>query len=165
MNIPVRTYYIDILLKKTFRDRHGEHVRQDIADTGMATPPAVRSVPVYRLEGSLSEEDVEKVASRLLADPVTETYRVRTEASVPGKGEHVVEVWLKPGVTDTVADSVVKAVDDLGISVPIKVKTGHAYFFATCDKGAVRRIAERLLANPIVQEYTISGAHRKNSVI
>lgn len=148
-------YYIDILHKKSFRDRHGEHVRQDIADTGMATPPEVKSVPIYRLEGALSAGDVKKIASCLLADPVTETFRVRTEPSVPGKGEHSVEVWLKHGVTDTVAESVVKAVADLGIAVPIKVKTGHAYLFATRDRDAVRRIAERLLANPIVQEYTI----------
>ncbi len=154
-------HYIDVLLKKSFRDRHGEHVRQEIADTGMQDPPAVKAIPVYRVEGGLSIADVENIAANLLTDPVTETYRVRTGELVPEKGGHAVEVWLKAGVTDTVAESVVKAVADLGIGMPVRVKTGHAYLFATRDRDAVRRIAERLLANPIVQEYTISGADSK----
>jgi phosphoribosylformylglycinamidine synthase len=60
-------------------------------------------------------------------------------------------------VTDTVAGSVMKAVKDLGIDRELKVKTGQKYVFeGDINLKTVRRIADKLLANPMVQEYRIA---------
>lgn len=153
-------YTIETMLQKGFRDRHGEHVRQDILDAGMSKAPKVKYSQVYRMEGELTEGDARTIAEKLLTDPVTDTYVIRGEntGKTPKAGNaHEIEVWLKHGVTDTVAESVIKAVRDLGITGDLKVKTGHKFIFeGTITTAAVRQIAERLLVNPMVQEYTIS---------
>jgi phosphoribosylformylglycinamidine synthase len=131
---------------------------------GMKSAPKVNYYPVYRLDGNVSDGEVERIASKLLIDPITEKYTVSCPEESPaprGKKakksrEHNIEVWLKPGVTDTVAESVVKAIRDLGIPQQVKVKTGHKFVFkGTIAPAAVKQIAERLLVNPMIQEYTI----------
>lgn len=147
-------YHVETFPKKGFPEHHGEHVRRDIKDIGMAGAPKVRYSQVYRFEGELTREEIERIASQLLIDPVTEEYRLDEGAAPAGKAGHEIEVWLKHGVTDTVAESVVKAVRDLGIEKDITVKTGKKYVFeGKATAGAVRQIAERLLVNPMVQEY------------
>ena len=67
-----------------------------------------------------------------------------------------IEVWLKHGVTDTVSESVVKAIKDLGIIDKVVVKTGHKYIFGgdvTVEK--LTKIAKGSLANTLIQEYKI----------
>jgi phosphoribosylformylglycinamidine synthase len=153
-------YTIETMLRKGFRDRHGEHVRQDILDSGIANAPKVRYSQLYRIEGDLTRQELEAIAARLLTDPVTDSYLIAGGERVPKKAgggkRHDIEVWLKHGVTDTVAESVVKAVRDLGIDKDLKVKTGHKFVFeGTVTAQAVRQIAERQLVNPMVQEYII----------
>jgi phosphoribosylformylglycinamidine synthase len=64
---------------------------------------------------------------------------------------------LKNGVTDTVAESVIKAARDMGIDKALKVKTGHKYVFnGPAPEATLQQIAKRLLANPMIQEYTIA---------
>jgi phosphoribosylformylglycinamidine synthase len=65
-----------------------------------------------------------------------------------------VDVWYKKGVTDTVSESVIKAVKDLGIEKEIKVKTGHRYrLYGKVSQTVLNNIAMKLLANTLVQEY------------
>jgi phosphoribosylformylglycinamidine synthase len=154
-------YTIETMLQKTFRDRHGEHVRQEIIDSGMKKAPKVKYSQIYRIEGELTAADAQTIAAKLLTDPVTDTYVIRTADEAAGtrqqKGRHEIGVWLKHGVTDTVAESVLKAVRDLGIAGELKVKTGHKFVFeGNITSQAARQIAERLLVNPMVQEYTLS---------
>jgi phosphoribosylformylglycinamidine synthase len=150
-------FTIETMLQKGFRDRHGEHVRQDILDSGVKAAPKVRYSQLYRIEGELTPQERETIAARLLTDPVTDTYRIHEGTGADARGAcHAIEVWPKHGVTDTVAESVVKAVRDLGIGAAITVKTGHRYVFEGARSvAAVRQIAERLLVNHMVQEYTI----------
>ena len=153
-------YKIEVSNKAGFPDNHGAHVCHDIKDIGITGVAKVTYAPVYRIEGALSPFDIEKIATQLLIDPITEKYRAdalaEADKRMPVKGEHVIEVWLKGGVTDTVAESVQKAVKDLGIAVPLKVKTGHKFVLRGSATAAVsRQIAEKLLANPMVQEYSI----------
>lgn len=157
-------YQIEIQLKKDFRDRHGEHLRHDISDIGIKNPPNVKYSSVYKIEGDTDEKEIDKIASKLLVDPVTETYSViRIEIrkaakrkKSPGQNKCGIEVWFKPGVTDTVSESVVKAVRDLGIDKELKVKTGRKFVFeGNISTKNLKQIAERLLVNPMIQEYRI----------
>ena len=153
-------YKIEITLKEKLRDRHAEHLRSDILDIGIKKAPEVKYSQVYKIDGDISRKDIEAVASKLLTDPVTEIYLI-DESLVTGKPAKKkegikpisqIEVWFKPGVTDTVAESVIKAVRDLGIGAEIKVKTGHKFAFKGKVQGnALKTIAERLLVNPMVQ--------------
>jgi phosphoribosylformylglycinamidine synthase len=154
-------YKIIVHHKKQFRDRHGEHVRQDIVDSGITKAvPAVRFAQLYRIEGEITREEVSRIAAELLIDPVTESCELlQMDGAQPGgkKAGRGIEVWLRHGVTDTVAGSVVKAVKDLGIDKELTVKTGQHYLFkGNISLNTVRRIADKLLVNSMVQEYLIA---------
>jgi phosphoribosylformylglycinamidine (FGAM) synthase PurS component len=153
-------YKIEVSNQKGFPDKHGEHVCHDVKDIGIAGASKVKYCTVYKIEGDVTGLDITRIASELLIDPITEEYNADTQDSAdkqkPAKGEHIIEVWLKGGVTDTVAESVQKAVKDLGITKPLKVKTGHKFTFSgTATTATIKQIAEKLLANPMVQEYTL----------
>ncbi|MHB9155002.1 MAG: phosphoribosylformylglycinamidine synthase subunit PurS [Endomicrobiales bacterium] len=159
-------YHVEVYPKKGFPEHHGEHVRHDIKEMGMTGAPRVRYSQVYRFEGDLTPAEANDIASKLLIDPVTEEYRLEAgdPAPAPARGakkRHEIEVWLKHGVTDTVAESVVKAVRDLGITKEVTVKTGHKFVFeGTITPAAARQVAERLLVNLMVQEYTLNGSKK-----
>lgn len=149
-------YKIEVSVKSGSRDRHGEHIRHDIADIGIKNAPEVKYSQIYSVDGDISSDDARRIAADLLTDPITETFRVSAEGKESKSSGHNIEVWLKHGVTDTVAESVLKAVNDLGINVPIKVKTGQKFVFSGgMSLSGIKQIAERLLVNPMVQEYKI----------
>lgn len=149
-------YHVEVTLKKQYRDRHGEHVRQEANDAGVKQVRAVSTALLYRFEGDLSEADLRLIADRLLIDPVTEEYRLYAGPFPARAGAKSVQVWLKPGVTDTVAESVAKAIGDLGVVQKVTIKTGHLFAFSgAVGMPALRMLVERLLVNTIVQEYTV----------
>ena len=155
-------YQIETSLKKQFGDKHGEHVKHEIAELGAKRISAVKYSPVYQIEGPLSRQEAERISSRLLIDPVTEEYSIQTDQIDSRKGQGssskeskslTVEIWLKKGVTDTVAESVAKAVKDIGITEPLKIKTGHKFIFEGKTTAAeIKQIAKKLLYNPMIQE-------------
>jgi phosphoribosylformylglycinamidine synthase len=154
-------YQIEITFKKGYRDRHGEHVYHDCVENGITGINGVSFLQVYRISGDVISAEIEGIASHLLTDPVNEIYTITpldaaSKRKAPVKGRHEVEVWLKHGVTDTVAESVLKAVRDLGNEKEMTVKTGQKYVFSgKASPGMVRQIVERLLVNPMIQEYTV----------
>ena len=66
-------------------------------------------------------------------------------------------MWYKQGVTDTVSQSVIKAIKDLGIKEELVVKTGKKYCFDGKNITSVKlkEITTNLLANTLIQEYLI----------
>ncbi|OIO37612.1 MAG: phosphoribosylformylglycinamidine synthase, purS protein [Candidatus Omnitrophica bacterium CG1_02_41_171] len=68
----------------------------------------------------------------------------------------MVEVWLKKGVTDTVAESAAKGIRDLGIKTIKNVKTGKKYLlFGSLSSKEIEIICQRLLVNKVIQNYFI----------
>ena len=117
-----------------------------------------RSSPLFRLEGGLNRAEAEKVAVELLCDPVIETFSI--DAAPRDPEVFFADVWFKPGVTDTVGESVLKAVRDLKIGSIEKVFAGTRYEFYVRRGGKageqnVRDFAERELLNPLIQECKI----------
>jgi len=160
-------YEIEVLPKKGFKDVHGEHVLSEIGGIGIGGVEEVSYSPLYRINGDLTFNEAEIIARELLIDKITEKSSVKTieancypsvnsEPRTPHSNISVIEVWYKKGVTDTVADSVVKAVKDLGINKNITVKTGHKYRMSgKVSPKTLETAATKLLANTLIQEYFI----------
>jgi phosphoribosylformylglycinamidine synthase subunit PurSL len=149
-------FKIEIKNKPLFKNHHGEHIKHEIAGLGVKNKLEVEYCPVYQIEGDLNKAEIDKISQELLIDPITELYEVNNK---PKKIRNVseVEVWFKNGVTDAVADSVAKAVKDLGIVIDITVHTAHKYIIkGAVNQITVKHIAERLLANTMVQKYNIN---------
>ena len=107
---------------------------------------------LYKLEGRLSQAQIDKIAEELLCDPIAETYAVNDQPRA--SGIRFVDVWFKPGVMDPAGDSVLKAVRDLNVSSLTRAACGTRFVF----RGEVSSSATRELLNPLIQECKVAQA-------
>jgi phosphoribosylformylglycinamidine synthase subunit PurSL len=111
---------------------------------------------LYFLDGKISEDGRKRLASELLADPITQQAAWRTGKEKAPAGVHIIEVALRPGVTDPVADQIVRCARLIGITGLQSAATGQRFLIRGKVKPAELRIlARRLLANDVIQRYEI----------
>lgn len=132
---------------------------------------------LYFIEGQLMREELQELALKLLTDPVTQTAswielpapRFDTappvNASLPspqpldktqGKPDSVIlEVSLRPGVTDPVAEQIVRAAHELKLNGVQRAATGFRFQVEGLKVEQVEQLAKSLLANNVIQHWTI----------
>ncbi len=116
---------------------------------------------LYFLQGELSHDDLQRLATELLTDPVVQTYAWRNGTSPLERqaSEQVIEVALRPGVTDTVAPQIVHGAHALGIRGVQHAATGQRYTLRGRDgplaPDDLHRLARYLLANTVIQRYAL----------
>jgi phosphoribosylformylglycinamidine synthase II len=93
---------------------------------GLTSVTGLRCHDLYFIEGQLSQADLHRLAVELLSDPVTQsyTYTCLTDQSAPAPSSSMVEVALRPGVTDPVAEQIVRGARQLGIAGVERASTG-----------------------------------------
>jgi phosphoribosylformylglycinamidine synthase len=142
-------FRVEIWPREGFSDPHAEGVLAQARELGVRLD-RVRHGRLFMLVGGLSVEQVRRAAEELLADPVTEDYRLG--AGPPPADAALVEVHLKRGVMDPVAASTEKALADMGLPVE-EVRTARRYELAgLADPADAERVAGRLLANDVIEE-------------
>lgn len=118
------------------------------------------SARVFFVQGTLSSEDAQRLGRQLLADPVTEDW---TYTALPDDlssdviaHDHVIEVTLLPGVTDPVADNLLRAARQLGLEGVNRVATGQRYLLrgALTDE-ILDVLANTLFSNNVIQRYVV----------
>ena len=125
--------------------------------TGL-NPGPVRCCRVYRFPGGLAYEKVVLIASRLLSDPVTESFRFNRGLD---QGESAVEIRLLEGESDISGQAVSSAAMDLGVHIHGAVRTGKLYLFMRkIRRTHLSRIAENILCNTVIERYSIIGGLR-----
>jgi phosphoribosylformylglycinamidine synthase len=70
----------------------------------------------------------------------------------------VVDVMLKPEILDPQGEAVVSALPRLGLSGVESVRIGKRIeieFAGDADPAAAREIADKLLANPVIEDFTV----------
>ncbi len=131
-------------------DPHAEGVCAQVRELGVEGVSAVRSARLFFVQGQLDDAQRDRLATELLADPVTE--RFVAGVSEPDDGAPLVEVHLQPGVMDPVARSAQKAAVDMGLPVET-ITTGRRYeFVGALDQSQRELIARRLLANAVIED-------------
>ena len=147
---------IEIINQPHVVDAVGDGIRVDISDLGISTVDSVQYLRLYELKGDLSEAEAKRIATELLADPVTQSYRCSVNGSVELEdGQWGVKVWFRSGVTDNTGETALKAVKDLGIKGIAAAATGRGYILGGhLSEQSVERICRRLLANDIIEEYS-----------
>lgn len=116
---------------------------------------SIRTSQLYSLSGNLSPSQLDLLIQQLLIDPVVQVAELSEEF---GAG-HIVDVFFHPGVTDTLAESVITGAQMLEIVGIERVETGRRYVLdARLSEAEVHSIAQALLYNPVIQRYTV----RKN---
>ena len=139
----------------------GGQIAAQFAHLGLAQPAEVRVSPIYEITGRLTPREVEQAAKDLLADPVTQEYRIGDTGMSPAfmMAPHWrVEVWLKPSVSDPHESSVRKALQDLGLPAPERVRCGTVYkIVGRLSAAQVERAARKILSNPVIHRYVITA--------
>lgn len=120
----------------------------------------IRCHDLYFIEGDLAETDLKRLAAELLSDPVAQTaeWRTLSPGNTAGPSMQVIETARRPGVTDSVAEQIVRAAHELGISAVQRAATGNSYHVGgQLTTEDMRTLAERLLANSVIQHYKVGS--------
>lgn len=152
-------YRIEVSLKKNLPDSRGAGLVKDIHDLGIKGITDARVVELYWFEGNASASELDLIGSKLLADPITQQYKVYSGDHKPvtaSSNVRQVEVAFNAGVSDPVEDTISKAIRDLGISGITAVRTAQRYLFSgSISTEQLGVISSRLLVNPIIQHVVV----------
>ena len=113
------------------------------------------------LRGDLSDADAERLVRSILCDGVVEdAVWWRTATGGPpsrAPGVWAVEVALRPGVTDSAAESLLEGARTAGIAGIEAAATAQRYLLeGELDDATIERIAGSLLANPVIQTWCVN---------
>jgi phosphoribosylformylglycinamidine synthase II len=143
-------YRIEVSVKEGFADPRSEGLQKDILDLGVSVVERVRVSSIYLLEGTLKEDELNRICRELLTDPIVEEY-AHDDTPCP-TGARLVEVAYNPGVQDPVEESVKKGIQDLGISAITAVRTAKKYLlWGDIPDDTIKSISDKLLVNSVVQ--------------
>ena len=152
---------IELSTQEEFPDTHAQALLGQIREMGITSVQALRFIRVFLIDSDAQRSDIQRAAAELLADPVTERFRIGQTKPPHGPARvNVVEVHLKPGVMDPVATSTIMALADMNIKAD-SVRTARKYL-AVSDVAAshsVGRLAQ--LGKGVKSAYSGTSASRR----
>jgi phosphoribosylformylglycinamidine synthase len=154
----MKQWRFEVFNKAGFADVQGTGVLNDIKELGISTVEAVQFARVYLIEADFDKPFAERVAKELLADPVCEdSYIGRSGAPAGLAKATLIEVHLKSGVTDPVAESVTAALADMGVR-PQTVRTARKYvLLGALNTKQIDTIARKILANDCIEVCVVGN--------
>lgn len=137
-------------------------------DLGFHQLQRVEYHDLHFIEGQLSQEEMQRLALELLSDSVTQKI-VWDELPAPPTplepDSVILEVSLRPGVTDPVAAEIVRAAHELGIAGVRRAATGQRFILHfdpsvsnhPLSDSISATLAATLLANNVIQHWKIGA--------
>src|SRR6266699_5570027 len=136
----------------------GKHLPSLAAISTSPSPLTIRTSQLYNLTGQLTPTQIDQLTRQLLLDPVTQEVELsqKPENSVTAP---LVDIFFHPGVTDTLAESVLTGASMLGITTLEHVETGRRYILdKRLSEEEVCYITKALLYNPVIQNYILHNS-------
>ncbi len=134
---------------------------EDARALGLVKVRAVQRTQLYFVHGSIAPRELELLGRFLFCDSVVETFEWE-ECGLAAHGgaalqENRIEVALRPGVTDSVAEEIMRAAAEIGIEGLEAVSTGEIFDVEGegLERSDLELLAVRLLANPVIHRYAI----------
>jgi phosphoribosylformylglycinamidine synthase len=162
----VKQWRFEVFSRRGFKDVHGDAVLQEIRELGISSVEAVQSAKVFLIEADpstslgagIDKSFAERVAKELLTDPVCEDYYIGRSGAPAGLAKAtLIEVHLKSGVTDPVAESVRAAMADMGVKAET-VRTARKYILlGDITRSQTDTIARKILANDCIEEVIVGS--------
>ena len=148
----------EVFNRPGFADVHGNRVLEDIRELGIRSVEAVQSAKVFLIEGEFDKGFAERLAKELLTDTVCEDYYIGRSGAPAGLAKAtLIEVHLKSGVTDPVAESVMTAIADMGVTAN-NVRTARKYILlGDIRQSQTNTIAKKILANDCIEDIIIGS--------
>jgi len=148
----VKEWRFEVLNRAGFSDVHGNGVLEDIRELGISTVEVVQSARVFLIGGDFDEAFARRVGAELLTDPVCEEYYIGRSGAPAGLAKAtLIEIHLKSGVTDPVAESVTAAIADMGVDAE-HVRTAKKYvLLGELGRKDIDAITKKILANDCIE--------------
>ncbi|HEY9055204.1 MAG TPA: phosphoribosylformylglycinamidine synthase subunit PurS, partial [Rectinemataceae bacterium] len=114
------------------------------------------------MRGNIAPEELRLLGRFLFSDPVIHDFELASCPWKPESGSQAVEVAFHPGVTDPVAEEILRSARELGIDGMDAAATAFRYEL-DCAPGEslsereLRAAASRVLSNPVVQSYALGS--------
>jgi phosphoribosylformylglycinamidine synthase len=154
----MKQWRFEVFNRPGFTDVHGNGVLEDIKELGISAVEAVQSAKVFLIEADFDADFAQHVAKELLADPVCQEYYIGRSGPPAGLAKvTLIEVHLKSGVTDPVAESVMAALADMGVKAN-NVRTARKYvLLGDIKSNKIETIAKKILANDCIEVVLIGN--------
>jgi len=154
----VKQWRFEVYSLSGFSDVHGQSVLEEIKELGISLVQAVQSAKVFLIEADFDEDFAKRLARELLADPVCEEYYIGRSGPPAGLAKvTLIEVHLKSGVTDPVAESVMAAVADMGVKAE-HVRTARKYvLLGEIRQEQIETIAKKIISNDCIEDCVIGN--------
>jgi phosphoribosylformylglycinamidine synthase II len=154
----VRQWRFEVFNRPGTADVHGSRVLEEIEQLGITAVQAVQSAKVFLIEADFDAGFAKRLGAELLADPVCEQFYIGRSTAPAGLAKAtLIEVHLKSGVTDPVAESVTTAIADMGVEAN-HVRTARKYvLLGNITRTQADFIAKKILANDCIEEVIIGS--------
>jgi phosphoribosylformylglycinamidine synthase len=138
------------------RNPRNEKIVQDARRLGIDTLQDCRTYKIYLLSEDLSTEQFTALCAFLLADPVTEEVR-RADANSAKTSDnvHIVEVAVRPGVTDVTARELERGMAELGLPAGRAATATRYELYGDLSEADLHRLTRALLCNETIEHYTL----------
>jgi phosphoribosylformylglycinamidine synthase len=152
-----------IVQQNVARDPRSAAYLKDAHALGLNSIRQITCFDLYFIQGSCAPAELEQLAQNLLHDPVTQTIQWQARAGVAETVDRqptdswLIEVALRPGVTDPVAEQILRAAHILEIHDINAASTGQRFVIngEGLSPEDLHRLAVRLLCNPVIQQYSL----------
>lgn len=157
----VPVYRLEIEPRPGSTDALAAEAAERLHDWLGLSPARVRTRKVLLLDLDIDDDEASAIAGALV-DPVAEVGALGLlPDDVDAEGPIACTVALRPGVTDSVGTSVKRAAEDrIGRALEGRVYTATQYLFWGLDEPSVRRAADGVLHNPLIESVRIERTPR-----
>lgn len=137
-------------------DPYSQRLLADAQALGFKPLTGLEYQELYFVEGQLTDAEKKRLINELFSDPVVQSGHWQNQNTAPEK--QVVEIALRPGVTDPVADQIVRGAHLLGVTGVLRAATGQRFVIDSnhpFSEFELHTLVKRLLANPVIHHYAL----------
>ncbi len=146
---------IEVLFKEEKNNAESVSVKNDIALELGIQLDSLKIVDCYYIQAELTEEELQKTASKLFADPIIQDYFIDKKAEI--ESDWKIEVKFHKDVTDNKGNAAIIGVQDLikrKFQENEEIRTSKKYFISgNVEENQIKRICSELLANQVVESF------------
>ena len=146
------------LIQTKNKDPRSGGLLRDAHSLGFQSLQSINMQDLYFIEGQLSQEELQQLALKLLIDPVTQSafwVELPTPLSPSKADVAILEVSLRPGVTDPVAEQLVRAAHEINLHGVHRAATGSRFQIEGLNTREIEALAKQLLANNVIQHWMV----------
>lgn len=150
------THRIDILNRETTQPSANNRWVAAAHQLGIESLTGCQQTRVFFVRGQLSDNDLQRFRTEILVDPVVEVAQLNSDTTTDAPA--FIETTLQPGVTDPVAENLVRVAQRLGIAIE-SAATGERFVLqGDLTPSQMDTLARKVFSNPVIQRYSINEA-------